>query len=134
MGKFIKILILLLIAVSSYSQTTIGEIRLMNQLHVSLTQEQDKNVLMYRDEKFTQITDFKTISLTTDEQVKLYDILIAKKEKGTAHNLTLQSGEVLNIEYRKSHVIIFHQEENGVSGFFRLTEKQINKLWGRKNI
>jgi len=134
MIKFIKTLLLLLIAVSSYSQTTIGEIRLMNQLHVSLTQEQDKNVLMYRDEKFTQITDFKTISLTTDEQVKLYDILIAKKEKGTAHNLTLQSGEILNIEYRKSHVIIFHQEENGVSGFFRLTEKQINKLWGRKNI
>jgi hypothetical protein len=101
---------------------------------VSLTQDNDKNVLMYRDEKFTQITDFKTISLTTDEQVKLYDILIAKKEKGTTYNLTLQSGEVLNIEYRKSHVIIFHQEENGVSGFFRLTEKQINKLWGRKNI
>jgi hypothetical protein len=133
MGKFIKTLLLLLIAVSSYSQTTIGEIRLMNQLHVSLTQEQDKNILMYRDEKFTQITDFKTISLTIDEQVKLYDILIAKKEKGTTYNLTLQSGEVLNIEYRKSHVIIFHQEENGVSGFFRLTEKQINKLWGRKN-
>ena len=134
MGKFIKTLLLLLIAVSSYSQTTIGEIRLMNQLHVSLTQDNDKNVLMYRDEKFTQITDFKTISLTTDEQVKLYDILIAKKEKGTTYNLTLQSGEILNIEYRKSHVIIFHQEENGVSGFFRLTEKQINKLWGRKNI
>ena len=134
MGKFIKTLLLLLIAVSSYSQTTIGEIRLMNQLHVSLTQDNDKNVLMYRDEKFTQITDFKTISLTTDEQVKLYDILIAKKEKGSTYNLTLQSGEVLNIEYRKSHVIIFHQEENGVSGFFRLTEKQINKLWGRKNI
>jgi hypothetical protein len=134
MGKFIKTLLLLLIAVSSYSQTTIGEIRLMNQLHVSLTQDNDKNVLMYRDEKFTQVTDFKTISLTTDEQVKLYDILIAKKEKGATNNLTLQSGEVLNIEYRKSHVIIFHQEENGVSGFFRLTEKQINKLWGRKNI
>jgi hypothetical protein len=133
MIKFIKTLLLLLIAVSSYSQTTIGEIRLMNQLHVSLTQDNDKNVLMYRDEKFTQITDFKTISLTTDEQVKLYDILIAKKEKGSTYNLTLQSGEILNIEYRKSHVIIFHQEENGVSGFFRLTEKQINKLWGRKN-
>jgi len=105
MGKLIKTLLILLFAVASYSQTTIGEIRLMNQLHVSLTKEQDKNVLMYRDEKFVQITSFKTISLTEQETERLYEILIAKKEKGTTHNLTLESGEVLNIEYRKSPAI-----------------------------
>lgn len=129
MGKFITIL-LLAFSLNSNAQL-IGEIRLMNQLHVSLSKENDKNVLMYRDEKFTKIIDFKTILLTEQESETIYNLVTTKKEGKDV--LTLESGESITIEYRKSYVSIFHQEKSGVVGLLRLNNRQIKKLWAKEN-
>jgi hypothetical protein len=131
MNKIKFALFLLLVFVSTtYSQETVGEVRLMGQLNIGLYQYQDYFNFIYKDEKFTQVVDFKNFNLKPEEKNSFYDLLVAENEKNSVANIKLQSGDDLIITYKKSYVILSHINKAGIIGLCTMTQRHIKKVFG----
>jgi hypothetical protein len=133
MGKFIKTLVLFLFAVVSYSQTTIGELKFGGVLSVGLYQHETYFNLIYQDDQFTHIREYKSFNLLEDEKETLYELLIANKEPNTSEQLFLKSGDVIHVFYKKNLVSFIHVSKYGTKGYCRLNLKQVKKIWGKGN-
>jgi hypothetical protein len=132
--KLIKLITILLFAVSSYSQTTIGELKFGGVLSVGLYQHDNYFNLMYQDDQFRHIRDYKSFVLLEDEKETLYEILTAKNEPNTSETITLKSGDVIHVFYKKNLVSFIHVSKYGTKGYCRLNLKQVKKIWAKENI
>lgn len=134
MGKFIKTIILILVAVSSYSQTKVGELKFGGVLSVGLYNYETHFNLMYQDDQFTHIREYKSFNLLEDEKETLYELLTATKEPNSTEEMTLKSGDFILIMYKKQYVTLIHINKYGTKGYCRINKKQVSKVWARKNI
>jgi hypothetical protein len=113
----------------------IGEIRLMGKLNISLTKDNGICELTYIDEKFTQITNYKSFLFRESDIETIYNLLTSEQEKGTKKTIELEDGGHLDIEFNKSmgskYITIYHIDKAGVIGMCRMNLKQINKVFGK---
>ena len=113
----------------------IGEIRLMGKLNISLTKDNGICELTYIDEKFTQITNYKSFLFRESDIETIYNLLTSEQEKGTKKTIELEDGGHLDIEFNKSmgskYITMYHIDKAGVIGMCRMNLKQINKVFGK---
>ncbi|GAA4059240.1 hypothetical protein [Flavobacterium chungnamense] len=144
MKKIINALLFLAIVTNCLSQVKvsdtkvpelIGEIRLMGKLNISLTKDNGICELTYIDEKFTQITNYKSFLFRESDIETIYNLLTSEQEKGTKKTIELEDGGRLDIEFNKSmgskYITIYHIDKAGVIGMCRMNLKQINKVFGK---
>jgi hypothetical protein len=129
MGKLIKTLLILLFAVSSYSQTIIGELKFGGVLSVGLYQHDNYFNLMYQDDQFRHIREYKSFNLLEDEKETLYELLTATKEPNATEEITLKSGDIILILYKKQYVVMSHINKYGIKGYCRMNLKQVKKVF-----
>ena len=133
MGKFIKTIVLILVAVSSYSQTKVGELNFGGVLSVGLYDYETHFNLMYQDDQFTHIREYKSFNLLEDEKETLYELLTATKEPNATEEITLKSGDIILILYKKQYVIMSHINKYGIKGYCRINKKKVKKVWAKEN-
>ena len=113
----------------------IGEIRLMGKLNVGLTKDNGICTFTYIDEKYTQITNYKSFSFRESDMETIYNVFSSEQEKGTKKTIELEDGGHIDIEFNKSmgskYIIIYHVSKAGVIGMCRMNLKQINKVFGK---
>lgn len=131
MGKFIKTIVLILVAVSSYSQTKVGELKFGGVLSVGLYDYETHFNLMYQDDQFTHIREYKSFNLLEDEKETLYELLTATKEPNTTEEITLKSGDIILILYKNQYVVMSHINNYGIKGYCRINKKQVNKVFNK---
>ena len=90
--KKIIVVLFLLVFVNSFSQIKvsdtktpelIGEIRLMGKLNIELTKNNGVCTFTYIDEKFTQITNYKSFNFKESDMESLYTLFSYEQEKKT---------------------------------------------------
>ena len=113
----------------------IGEIRLMGKLNIGLTKNNGICTFEYIDEKYTQITNYKSFSFRESDIETIYNVFSSEQEKGTKKTIDLEDGGRLEIEFNKSmgsrYITIYHINKAGVIGMCRMNSKQINKVFGK---
>ena len=117
----------------------IGEYKLLGKPYVQLFKEGDYAVFMYRDEKFTQIDEYKHFMIKYSDLDALYDLFtnFTDVKKGDVKEVELEDGEKLYFKYGKTlgkwHANVTHRSRAGVEGEMRfLTEKQLKEVFGKK--
>jgi hypothetical protein len=98
----------------------------------------NKYMLYYNNLNYTQITDINKIVFNASENdlKQFYELLKAQfnAEKGTEKDFQL-GNEVINVTTKKmlgAPYIQIITTDDGTTGFFNLTPKQLNKLFGYK--
>lgn len=113
----------------------IGEIRLMGKLNIGLTKNNDICTFTYIDEKFTQITNYKSFLFRESDIETIYNVFSSEQIKGSKKTIDLEDGGHLDIEFNKSmgskYITIFHIDKAGTIGMCRMNLKQINKVFGK---
>ena len=122
-------LLLLFISSFAYSQV-IGEIRLMGKLNIGLVQDFEDCNFTYIDEKFVQITSYKSFTFPADELETIYNLFSAKEPKNTKVKYDLPNG-ILSIIYKNTHIEVYHTNTAGVTGIFTINQRQINKVFNK---
>jgi hypothetical protein len=100
-------------------------------------EDQNKYVLSYNNLKYTTITSINRLKFTATEEVlnKFYDALknCFSAEKGSEKQFKLGT-ELVSITTTKNlgiSSIYVYTTDMGTVGYFLLTEKQLNKLFGK---
>lgn len=131
-----KFFLILLIPCISFGQlevidsktVTIGEIKGGGSLIASLTLSKSIYCLSFRNQEYKNITDYKTICFKNEDSTldKLYTIL----KNATDEQIVFKLGQttVATKKFGGSGVII-----SADSGYITLTDKQIDKLFGKKD-
>jgi len=137
--KKIIVVLFLLVFVNSFSQIKvsdtktpelIGEIRLMGKLNIELTKNNGVCTFTYIDEKFTQITNYKSFNFKESDMESLYTLFSSEQEKKTKKTVDLEDGVRLDLEFN-SFLTIYHTDKSGVVGMCRMNLRQIKKVFGK---
>jgi hypothetical protein len=137
--KKIIVVLFLLVFVNSFSQIKvsdtktpelIGEIRLMGKLNIELTKNNGVCTFTYIDEKFTQITNYKSFNFKESDMESLYTLFSSEQEKKTKKTVDLEDGVRLDLEFN-SFLTIYHTDKSGVVGMCRMNLRQIRKVFGK---
>lgn len=106
-------LVLMLTATISFAQLKvstvektkpIGEYKLLGKAYVQLFKEGDYAVFMYRDEKFTQIDEYKHFLIKYSDLDALYDLFtnFDGVENGQVKEVEIEDGAKLYFKYGKT--------------------------------
>ena len=112
----------------------IGEIAPMGQMSAEIIKSGENYIFTYRDMKYTQITEFKSFSFQSFDN--LYNFLIdgMNDKRKDQETITLDGVDLIidfTRSFGKGSVRLYHSE-NGVNGLTRwFTEKQVDKLFGK---
>jgi hypothetical protein len=137
--KKIIVVLFLLVFVNSFSQIKvsdtktpelIGEIRLMGKLNIELTKNNGVCTFTYIDEKFTQITNYKSFNFKESDIESLFTLFSSEQEKKTKKTVDLEDGVRLDLEFN-SFLTIYHTDKSGVVGMCRMNLRQIKKVFGK---
>jgi hypothetical protein len=121
------------------SEQVIGEYKLLGKMYAKLSKEGEYAVMLYRDEKFTQIDEYKHFIFKYADLDALYGLFTNFEgvEKGTTKEVEIEDGHKLIFTYGKTmgqmHAKVTHRSPAGTEGELRyLTPKQLKALFGKK--
>lgn len=116
----------------------VGQSKQMGVLFAELTRMQDQYIFLYRDQKFVDITTYKTFVFKEGDLQTIFNILtdVGDAKVGDEKRVDLDGGEYLFIEYKKAagkvYPEVMHVDKAGVFGQLPwMTKKQWNKLFGK---
>jgi hypothetical protein len=123
----------------TFTPELVGEYKLLGKSYAKIEKGKSLYIFTYRDEKYTTMDNYKTFYFKESDFDALYDMFYNLEgiEAGTKKTVDLDNGDQLFFTYKKTfgkvHYEVLHQSKSGVVGFIRyLTQKQINKLFGKK--
>jgi len=115
----------------------LGEVRIAGTYYGDITHfvEQDVYVIFYKNLKYQAISDVKSHTIGTKEDLNsLYKIIIERlqdKEKSSLE-VNYPNGKILRLEFAKKRVQFWVYDNVSWSYSFYFNEKQINQLIGNQ--
>lgn len=122
------------IKVIENNSTEIGKVSAGGKKFDWITVNNDNYSVFYRDEQYKQIDDYKNFSFKGEDTFNyLYDLLKKQCEAPKKTELTIEVGDAnITITSYKHYISLSILAEGQPSGFFRITSRQLDKLFGKK--
>lgn len=122
------------IKVIENNSTEIGKVSAGGKKFDWITVNNDNYSVFYRDEQYKQIDDYKNFSFKGEDTFNyLYDLLKKQCEAPKKTELTIEVGDAnITITSYKHYISLSILAEGQPNGFFRITSRQLDKLFGKK--
>lgn len=122
------------IKVIENNSTEIGKVTAGGKKFDWITVNNGNYSVFYRDEQYQQIDDYKHFSFSGEETFNyLYDLLKKQCKAPKKTELTIEVGDAnITITSYKHYISLSILAEGQPNGFFRITSRQLDKLFGKK--